>query len=415
MKARNETASLAVYTVPGVGLLRVLSLSVVLALCSAATAQMDVNLPAKAKPSGPAGPTEAAAPAPTTTTAEVTGNDVNARSGAGTNFYPCGMLRRGDRVQVARVSEGWSAIVPPPGSYSWVAVQYVSISTQNPGEGIVTGSGVPVYAGSDELDPLVSTTKQDVTLSRGQKVRLLGEEKEEYYKIAPPAGAYLWVSSQYLQLTGQGPGASLPGAPKRGSQSRIGQVQTPPAVTSSEANLINEYRALSRQVAEEQKKPLDQQDYAAFKEKLKALVDNKEAGLAARYAQYTLRQIDRTELARLAGKELDLQKKDLQDTSDKIEAALKERLRAIEDTSKYVVIGKLQPSALYSTVVGQPTRYQLLDDSGKLICYVAPAGTAAGKDLTPFIGRKVGLVGQIQAQAATSRPFVEFSDIVRLD
>jgi hypothetical protein len=46
---------------------------------------------------------------------------------------------------------------------------------------------------------------------------------------------------------------------------------------------------------------------------------------------------------------------------------------------------------------------------------VSPAGAASGKDLTPFIGHKVGLVGQIQPHAATARAFVEFSDIKRLD
>ena len=187
-------------------------------------------------------------------------------------------------------------------------------------------------------------------------------------------------------------------------------------MTATEASLIETYYALSKQITEEQKKPLTQQDYAAVKEKLKALADNKEAGRAARYAQYTLKQVERFELARTAGKELELQNQDLQDTSAKIEEALKARLIEIKDTSKYAVIGKLQPSALYSAaVVGQARRYQILDDSGKIVCYAAPAGTAAGKDLSSFIGHRVGLVGLIQPHAATSQAFVEFSDITRLE
>jgi hypothetical protein len=183
MRARSRAASFAVHSAIGGRLVWALSLSAVLTLCGAAKAQNDVNLPAL--PSGAAAPAGQTAPV----FAEVTGNDVLIRSGPGTNFYPCGRLSKGDHVQVVRTQGGWSAIVPPQGSYSWIAVQYVSVSLQSPTEGVVTGNNVPVYAGSDELTPMVSTSKQDVTMSRGQRVRLLNEEKEEYYKIAPPTGA----------------------------------------------------------------------------------------------------------------------------------------------------------------------------------------------------------------------------------
>ncbi len=410
MKARNKTAPLAVHAVAGGLLSGTLSLTIVLTLCSVALAQIDVNLPAK-RPA-PAGPAETAAPTPAPVTAEVTGNNVYIRSGPATNFYQCGKLNKGDRVQVVKTSDGWTAIVPPQGSYSWVAVQYVSVSVQNPSEGIVTGNGVPVYAGSDELEPLVSTTKQDVTLSRGEKVRLLGEEKEDYYKIAPPPGAYLWVSSQYLQAApGQGPNVTLPSTVKGGAP----QGQTPVATTPTEAGLIAEYYALSKQVAEEQKKPLDQQNYTAIREKLQAIANNKDGGRASRYAQYTLRQIDRIDLARTATQEVALQNQEIKDSSDRIDAELQAKLKLIGDPAKYVIKGKLQPSALYATVVGQPARYMLVDDAGGILCYAAAAGAAIGQDLTPLVGHKVGLVGQVLAQKATGKPFVEFSGIDRLD
>jgi hypothetical protein len=242
---------------------------------------------------------------------------------------------------------------------------------------------------------------------------LLNEEKEEYYKIAPPTGAYLWVSSQYL-LSSQGPGVSLPSTAKGTTQPQAGL--TTPGATPTETSLLAEYYALIPQIAAEQKKPSAQQDYTALKEKIKALADNKDGGRAARYAQSTLKQLDRIELAWTAGKELERQNQDIKDSSTKIDDALKARLIGIEDPGKYTVVGKLQPSAVYAaSVAGQAKRYQLLDDSGKIICYVSPAGAASGKDLTPFIGHKVGLVGQIQPHAATARAFVEFSDIKRLD
>ena len=163
-----------------------------MSLPGAAWAQQDANLAvttemarSAALPEGPS-------------VAEVIGNDVHVRSGPGTNFYHCGKLYRGDRVQVLKSQQGWSCIVPPPGCFSWVAMQYVSINMENPTEGIITGDNVGVYAGSDYVEPIHSTSKQ-VVLNRGQNVKLLSEEKDDYYKIAPPELAYLWVSTQFLQ------------------------------------------------------------------------------------------------------------------------------------------------------------------------------------------------------------------------
>jgi hypothetical protein len=117
-------------------------------------------------------PTEAApAPAPASESyvAEVIGNDVYIRSGPGTNFYQCGKLYAGDRVQVVRSEQTWSCIVPPPGCFSWIAMQYVSINPQNPTVGVLTGDNVGVYTGSDTQEAKYSTSKQ-VVLSRGQTV-----------------------------------------------------------------------------------------------------------------------------------------------------------------------------------------------------------------------------------------------------
>jgi uncharacterized protein YraI len=406
MRARSNAISSAMHTATRGCLFQALSLSIVMALCGSAMAQMDINIPAK--PAAPAVQTEPGAPAPVM--AEVMGNDVNTRSGPGTNFYACGRLFKGDRVQVAKTSDGWTAIVPPKGSYSWVAVQYVSISAQNPTDGIVTGNGVPIYAGSDELEPMVSTSKQDVTLTRGQKVQLLGDVKDEYYKIVPPAGAYLWVSSQYLQPQGQGGSVSIPAATVPGKSTV--QIQTPAAATVADANLVGAYYALKAKFDEEQKKPLNQQDYSAIKGPLKAIADKKDGSRAVLYAQYTLARISRIELAKLAGQEVDGQRKELKDRADAIDKILNDRLIEINQSgSKYTVIGKLQPSAIYQAVVGQPQRFQLVDESGKIICYVAPAGPALGKDMASFVGHKVGLIGHVQPQTATARAYVEFSDI----
>jgi len=342
--------------------------------------------------------------------AEATGNDVFIRSGKGTQFYQCGKLYAGDRVQVINVQDGWSCILPPPGCFSWVSMQYVSINLENPTMGIITGDNVGVYAGSDFVEPRWSTSKQTV-LNRGQTVRLLGEEKDDYYKIAPPQGAYLWVSSQFLRAADRMIGKS----PEVNVAAAVKAPDGKPAATDPNAPKtdLDIYYALAEQIKAESAKAPSEQDYTVFKAKLAELAAKKDAGRAARYAEYTIQQVERFELACKVGKEVELQNKELQKTTEKIDEARAAKLAQFEDQSKFAAMGRLETSSVYAD--GPTKRFRLLDDSGKTICYVTPVGAAASKDYSGLIGRKVGLIGKIEAHEATSRALIQFSEAVPLE
>jgi uncharacterized protein YgiM (DUF1202 family) len=346
--------------------------------------------------------------------AEVTGNDVFVRSGPGTQFYQCGKLYAGDRVQVVKSQQGWSAIVPPPGCFSWIAMQYVSINLQNPTMGVVTGDNVGVYTGSDTEEAKYSTSKQ-VVLSRGQMVKLLGEEKDDYYKIAPPQGACLWVSTLFLQPADKAliktPPADPTATAKPSAVKQPGDPNTPPGSPLAGLDL---YYALSEKVKAEQKKAPAQQDYTDIKKKLTELAAVKDGSRAARYAEFTLQQVERYELACKVAKEMEQQNKELQKTTEKIDEARATKLAQVDDSGKFAVTGTLETSSVY-TGVGQTKRYRILDGTGKTICYVTPVGAAVNADFSSLIGRKVGLVGKIEPHQATARAFIEFTQIVPLD
>jgi len=290
-------------------------------------------------------------------------------------------------------------------------MQYVSINLDNPTIGIITGDNVRIYAGSDYVEPMHSTSEQ-VRLFRGDNVRLLGEEKDDYYKIAPPQNSYLWVSGQFVRriqpAVDRGVVQIEPG---QGPASQTPQVQTVPATESA---LLDAYYALSKLVKAEHDKPMAEQNYAEIKEKLLAIAQNKAAGKAARYADFTLKQVERFELAGTVTKEIELQSKELSKVTEKIDEARQARLAEIKDFGKFAVIGKLENSSLYGTN-DQIKRYRIIDDSGKTICYTAPTGAAAGQDLSKLIGKKVGLVGQIEPHEATARAFIKFTEIVLLE
>jgi uncharacterized protein YgiM (DUF1202 family) len=339
--------------------------------------------------------------------AEITGNDVNIRSGPGTNYYRCGKLNKGDKVEVVSTQLGWSRIVPPPGSFSWISMQYLSVHLDDPATAIVTGDGCRVYAGSDYVEPIHSTTRQ-VTLTRGDKVKLLGEEKDDYYKIAPPSGAFVWVSSKY----------TTPVGPVEKQQPTTTAVSDDTGVAhateiSVEDEKLKEYNALRERVESERAKPTDKQNYTELKKALSEIANNKEAGKAARYAEFTLEQIERFELALAVAKELQLQNEQLEKIRQRIDKAYAEKLAENQNLGKYAVIGKFQSSSVYETE-GELKRYRITDESGANICYAAPTGRAAQTDLSKFIGHKVGLIGKIEPHPPTGGAIVRFTEVVEL-
>lgn len=328
--------------------------------------------------------------------AEVTGNDVYVRSGPGTNYYHCGKLQRGDKVKVVKTQPGWSCIMPPPAFFSWIAMQYVAVSLDEPTVAFITGNGVWVYTGSDYVEPMHSTSKQ-VALNRGDKVRLLGEEKDDYYKIGPPDGAYVWVSSDFLEPIGP-----------------IGQklgVDEGAAKIPAEEEKLKEFNDLKEKIKAEQAKPLAKRNYDEIKKALVEITKTPEAGKAAKYAELTLQQIAGFELAQQVDKEVEQQNARLQKITTGIDKAATARLADINDVGKYVVIGQLKASSIYDTGTGGVKYYRIIGKSGTTVCYAVPTGPAAQMDLSKLVGKKVGLVGTIKTHQATAGSMVEFTGI----
>jgi uncharacterized protein YgiM (DUF1202 family) len=122
----------------------------------------------------------------------INASDVFVRSGPGDNYYPAMKLDRDAPVKVVGIKFDWLKIAPPDGSFSYVAKAFVD--RQPNGTGIVNRDEVNVRAGST-LNPM--KTSVQAKLSKGQTVTILNEE-DEYYRITPPAGAYLYVNQQFV-------------------------------------------------------------------------------------------------------------------------------------------------------------------------------------------------------------------------
>jgi hypothetical protein len=340
--------------------------------------------------------------------AQVTGNRVNIRSGPGTNYYSCCIANKNDRVIVVGRKFGWSQISPPEGSFSWISKQYINIEAENSQTGIVTGDNIRVYAGSDELQPMRSTREQ-LKLNQGDKVKLLGEEKEQYYKIAPPEGAYLWVFSQYIEPLGPVGHVAADVKPAIAEDSIVEK----PQAAGEEENLQKFYD-LQKLFDAQREKPIEEQEYSSIKKGLKEIADREDAPKAAKYAQFTLEQIERCELAQDIGKQMKLQDEKLQQAEQRIKEAHEAKKVKIVDLGKFAVIGRFQTSIVYGAAE-KIAYYRILDENDATICYAVPEGLSEDIKLTDFIGKKVGLIGTIEPHKETGSALVKFSEITKLN
>lgn len=340
--------------------------------------------------------------------AQIIGDNVNVRSGPGTNYYLCGKLNKTDVVKVVAQKYGWSQIVPPEGTFSWISKQYIEADSTNPSVGIVTSDNVRVRAGDADGNPLHSDQVQG-NLDKGDKVRLMGEEKSDYYKIYPPSFAYLWVSTQYTKSLGAADEGLELVTSEKGVDTGLFAPATIPATKD-----LRQYYALEQIVKTEHAKPLLEQNYSTVKEALQLLAENKEAGKAARYAQFMVKRIEGFELAAKVAKAVQLQDQQLRQTKEDIQKAYEAKLRQLPNLGRFAVIGKIRSSSVYGT---EPVlkHYKIIDSAGNIICYALPAGSAPEMDIEKFIGKKVGLVGTIESHPATSSALVRFTEIAEFE
>jgi len=368
--------------------------------------------------------------------AEITGDNVYYRSGPGTNFYECGKLKKGDKVKVVSKQFSWYRIVPPAKSFAWISMQYVDVDPANPEFGILTGDRVRVYAGSDRVRPHYSTSLLG-KLNKGERVKLMGQQLDDYYKIAPPASAYLWVSTYFTKPLppekkvkpakdvaaddkAAPPAKPLPAGdvPKivKIDTSTV-QVDTTAAVPAPKpvpekvtpGSRLEQYQALQKRIEAERVKPTDQQDYKEIKKELTEIANDKNADKVARYAKKVIERVEGLELAVSVIEQVRLQNEQLSKVQDGIDKARAVKLAEISNMGKYAVTGKLQPFTLYGK-----GHYRIVDDSGKMLCYALPGSQASGTDLSSLIGKKVGLKGMIQPHLPTKKAMVRFSEIVEL-
>ncbi|MFT3789122.1 MAG: hypothetical protein QM770_23590 [Tepidisphaeraceae bacterium] len=127
------------------------------------------------------------------------------RSGPSENDYATRRLTKGDKLTVVGMRFEWLKVLPPEGSFCLVPQALV----EKRGDGTVgrvTHNAATVRVGS-ELTP--NKHKVPMKLDVGADVQILGEV-DEFYKIAPPAGVFLYVDKRFVDPVSATPIASNP-------------------------------------------------------------------------------------------------------------------------------------------------------------------------------------------------------------
>ena len=130
----------------------------------------------------------------------VNADNVYVRSGSSENDYPVLKLNHGDPVVVVGQKMDWLKVLPPEGVFCYVGQLWVDAR----GDG-TTGrvhddaNNVNVRVGSNLNAMSAAVVTQ---LKAGDEVKILGKQ-DEFYKIAPPATAFVYINKRFVDVVKQ--------------------------------------------------------------------------------------------------------------------------------------------------------------------------------------------------------------------
>lgn len=382
---------------------------------------------------------------------QINSNATYVHSGPGESEYPTTKLDKGAMVTVVGIRGDWLKIVPPAGSYCYVAKAWVEKHGDGTNPiGRVTNP-LNVRVGSD-LNAM--KTKVAGRLDVGAEVTILGEE-DEYFKIEPPKDVYLYVEKQYVDLIGN---IAKNDAQPSGAQPTADQQATPsvtpsdataqntqnappaaptdvvaaaattqpavgpasPAVAAapatqpadSEADAENQFDALEKKYVEANGQPIDQQplndlqtNYAklasstVLPESLRRMCDYRVATLKQRIS-------DQQQYLAVKKSQDDLKQKEL---SLKAESEELQARIAKSGIQYFTAVGTLRVSSLQQ---GQGTLYRLTDpNTGRTVVYVR----SDDAKFAALTGQFIGVNGTVQDDQSLNLKIITPKDFSTVD
>ena len=349
---------------------------------------------------------KATQPTPAFAIGEVTGTEVNVRSGPSGNYYAVMRLSAGHRVVIVDRRPSWVAIAPPKGAYSLIAREYIDPDGEN--KGVVNGDRVWVRAGSDLSEQFYA---KQVQLNEGMSVTIVGET-ETHYRIIPPKGAKLWISEDYVRLiedadvesgtaaedtVAEAPAERpTPTAPATKATQPTQSAPTAPKITGIKSgNIQKRIEAIESVLDKEFEKERSERDIPMLIKRFTPIAEQDDDTVAKHYARYRIQQLERVIQHAETLKKLQVLDEQWRQSRHQF---LKQRtsLHRVRPklTRAFDVRGKFIISAAYSNPVG-PRRYRLIDpdSTGMIPRTIAYVEIDPQSEIDPqaFLGRYVGV------------------------
>lgn len=381
-------------------------------------------------------------------------DSVYVRSGPGEGYYPTSELAKGAPVTVVGIKFDWLKILPPPDSYSYVGEKFVDHDA-NSTVGKINRDDVNVRAGS--LINAMKTTVQ-TRLSKGDQVQIIGAE-DDYLKIKPPEGAYLYVKKDFVTISGaaapanpaapapqpmavpapaQQPQPAISKAPAETSSTIVTSTPTtmpapqvaaaaapttnpsvvaaaaapstqPAAPPPSAEELFAQYEAQFNEMSAQPlaSQPIDEMisDYQSIA-KSDQLSDDLKTVVKIRIATLQGRLDNKAKLIEV--KRLEKIAADRQLALQAEQQELAERLKQ-NQIQVFAAVGQLQPSSLQ---IGGGTLYRLVDPAtGRTEIYVR----TGDPKITSLMGQFIGITGQPETDPQLSLRVIEPTDAQEID
>lgn len=363
------------------------------------------------------------------------------RCGPGERHYQTQSLKLGTEVEIYRRNRnGWLAIRPPRGSYSWVRAKQLTPTGSN-GLSRVQGDEVVAWvAASEEIE---GGLKWQVRLEPNEVVEVHDQQQlqvvpdlpaEEYYLISPPAGEYRWIHESDVEALRSGPEVEVELANFQivvdGEGDRLARKDT---FVPRQANQpVEERRVASRTPIERtpQRAPISK---AEFDRRIKDLDLRLALGVSRSPRDWSFGELE-SELEELAASaDSTLQRARAQVLENRLAeySELKQRYAGLntevatdsssgeEDASEARAVserGSIDPRfdglgwllPVHSRKPSSPP-YALLDKDGKILQFVSPA---PGLNLHRYLRKEVGIFGQRAAGVSLDKPHLTAHRVV---
>jgi hypothetical protein len=369
-------------------------------------------------------------------------DNVYVRSGASESDYPIIRLNRDARVVVVGAKQDWLKILPPEGTFCLVGKAWVD----RRGDGTVgrvregVNNAVNVRVGST-LNNMVA--KIVYRFKGGEDVRIVAEQ-DEWLKIAPPPGVFVYVHKKFVNPEGRvdvvNNNGSLVVQPTDKpanvpSDTRITPAPSPaPSPGNGNAALPDDRNAIpaapttgpAAEVAAAQAKfdALEAQFDAASKQSIEEQpLDEMLAGYKAvaanrqlpesilRTAEFRVKSVEVRKKALASFLETKRMREEMAAKSVPLAAEQQEITQRLKETevTRYTAVGTLQTSAIQ---LGSRKMYRLTDPaSGRTVVYVVSDDPAVARNLGAFVGVR----GQITDDTARRLKYIEPTEMEGVD